>query len=286
MNSTNSSLPLFHLKSLLSLGHGNHERDGYHRNQNADNNVRRKRFAEDECPYQDGRNGLEDAEHGSLGRPDVAGGNGQRGGGHDGGQQGEPHQVQPGRGGCEAGRYPRIGHDNLTQKDKGAYRKGVKGEEAVRNVDDDFAAVDDDNEQRIHQSRGEGEQKAYGIDRLRRIALRHDDHPHERQADGEPHRPRGNYLQKDHDDGHQDRIEENDGRGQTRSDVLICLEQGKAAGRIEQSQHEQHARLLPRHLEALLAQQKECPQKQHRDGIAEKEDGFYRSAFLHQRDGK
>lgn len=166
MNSTNSSLPLFHLKSLLSLGHGNHERDGYHRNQNADNNVRRKRFAEDECPYQNGRDGLEDAEHGSLGGPDVAGSDGQRGGGHDGRQHGEPYQVQPGRVARQTRRYPCIRQCNLAQKDNRTYRKGVKGEEAVRNVADDLAAVDDDDEQRIHQSRGKGEQKTHRVDRL------------------------------------------------------------------------------------------------------------------------
>lgn len=121
MNSTNSSLPLFHLKSLLSLGHDNHERDGYHRNQNANNNIRRKRFAEDECPYQNGRDRLEDTEHRSLGRPDVAGSDGQCSGGHDGGQHGEPYQVQPGRVARQPSHYSCIRQCNLAQKDNRTY---------------------------------------------------------------------------------------------------------------------------------------------------------------------
>ena len=189
MNSTNSSLPLFHLKSLLSLGHGNHERDGHHRNQNTDNNVRRKRFAEDECSYQNGRDGLKYTEHGSLGRPDVSGGHSQRGGGHDGGQHRQPHQVQPGQVPRQSGHYPRAGQRNLPPKDKRADRERIKREETVRNIPDDLAAVDDDNEQRIDQSRSERKQKPHRMNRLRRIALRHDDHSRERQDNGKPYRP-------------------------------------------------------------------------------------------------
>ena len=73
---------------------------------------------------------------------------------------------------------------------------------------------------------------------------------------------------------------------QPRSDVPVCLEQGKAAGRIKQTQHEQHARLLPRDPETVPAQQQERPQQQHGNSITEEQDRLNRSPVLHQRNSK
>lgn len=41
----------------LSLGHGDHERDGYHGNGNADNDVGGQRFAKHQCADNDGGDG-------------------------------------------------------------------------------------------------------------------------------------------------------------------------------------------------------------------------------------
>ena len=269
-------------RPLSTLRGDNHEGDGNHGDGDAKDDVVGECFAKDEGAHEDGGDRLKHAEHGGLGGTDITCSDGQCSGRYDSGKQGKTYKVEPVELGGDACQDIGARHADAREEHHGTHTEGVERKQRAGNGADGTATVDDDDEQGIHEGRSDGEHYAKRVDMMSIAALCHDDDTDKRGHDGQPHLPRGDDTQEDHDECHEHRIEENKRGGKARGNVLVGLEEGDTTSRIEEAEHEQYACLAPGDLEALPIAKEHGTEDEYGYAVAEEEDRLHLGTLPHE----